>query len=62
MVALPLLLAVRDLREVVPLIGLLAQAMNVFMVTCLHGHVQRGPMKVLLAAGLPWQSPAQAPG
>lgn len=53
LVALPILLTVLDVRAALPLIGLLAVSTNVVMVSHLHGHIQRGPMKTLLMGSIP---------
>ncbi|WP_243362261.1 sulfite exporter TauE/SafE family protein [Fundidesulfovibrio terrae] len=53
LVALPLLLTVLDVRTAVPLGSLVAVSINVVMVARLHGHIQRGPMKTLIAGSLP---------
>ncbi|GFK95717.1 hypothetical protein NNJEOMEG_03585 [Fundidesulfovibrio magnetotacticus] len=53
LVALPVLLAVLDLREAVPLVSLLALSINVVMATKLRGHIQFRSMRLLFASSLP---------
>ena len=53
LVALPILLTVLDVRAAVPLVSLVALSTNVVMVARLHGHIERGPMKMLLLGSVP---------
>jgi uncharacterized membrane protein YfcA len=53
LVALPLLLTVLDVRAAVPLGSLIAVSINAVMVARLHGHIQRGAMKILMAGSIP---------
>jgi len=50
LVALPVLLIALPIPTAVPLVSLIALSSNVVMVARLHGHIQRGPMKLLLAS------------
>ncbi|KAF0235027.1 MAG: hypothetical protein FD177_186 [Desulfovibrionaceae bacterium] len=53
LVALPILLTVLDVRVAVPLVSLVALSINVVMVLRLHGHIERGSMKMLLLGSVP---------
>ena len=58
LVALPILLTALPVRTAVPLVSLMALAINAVMVSRLRGHMRKEPIRILLACSIPGMAAA----